>query len=72
MELKLNTVLVFGLTDPARTKSALHGPLEKQPGEQRSHPPLQQELIGLQVLWPPWQSSNMTLWQLAPLVPRLA
>lgn len=65
-------MLLFGLTDPARTKSALHEPLEKQTGEQCSHPPLQQELIGLQVLWQPWQSSNMTFRQLPPLLPILA
>lgn len=59
-------MLLFGLTDPARTKSALHGPLEKQPGEQCSHPPLQQELIELHLLWLPWQSSNMTFRQLSP------
>lgn len=40
--------------------------------ERCSLPPLQQELIGLQVLWQPWQSSNMTFRQLLPLLPKLA
>lgn len=43
-------MLLFGLTDPARSKSALHEPLEEQTGEQSLHTLLQQELIGLQVL----------------------
>lgn len=71
MELKLQSCPCAGV-QADRPKSALHRPLEKQPGEQCSHLPLQQELIGLQVLWQPWQSSNMTFRQLPPLLPRIA